>query len=168
MKDIKGFEGLYAITSCGKVWSYRYGKFLKSFDNRRGYQIVCLFKDGKKYNRRVHILVAEAFLEKPTDGQKYEVGHLDDCPYHNWVGNLKWMTRKENLDTDSFRKKQLIKIFTKVRCVETGKVYNSQKDAAHDVGIHPYGITCVLKGCQKTAGGYHWERVNEKQDFISK
>ena len=26
MKDIKGFEGLYAITSCGKVWSYRYGK----------------------------------------------------------------------------------------------------------------------------------------------
>ena len=72
------------------------------------------------------------------------------------------MTRKENLDTDSFRRKQLIKIFTKVRCVETGKVYNSQKDAALAVGIHPYGITCVLKGCQKTAGGYHWERVNEK------
>ena len=68
MKDIKGFEGLYAITSCGKVWSYRYGKFLRSFDNGRGYQIVCLFKDGKKYNKRVHILVAEAFLEKPTDG----------------------------------------------------------------------------------------------------
>ena len=27
-KDIKGYEGLYAITSCGKVWSYRRKKFL--------------------------------------------------------------------------------------------------------------------------------------------
>ncbi|MBQ8763120.1 MAG: hypothetical protein IJZ07_03355 [Clostridia bacterium] len=23
MRDIKGYEGLYAVTSCGKVWSYR-------------------------------------------------------------------------------------------------------------------------------------------------
>lgn len=29
MKDIKGYEGLYAITSCGKVWSYRRKIFLK-------------------------------------------------------------------------------------------------------------------------------------------
>lgn len=28
MKDIQGYEGLYAITSCGKVWSYRRKKFL--------------------------------------------------------------------------------------------------------------------------------------------
>ena len=30
MKDIKGYEGLYAITSCGKVWSYHSKKFLKA------------------------------------------------------------------------------------------------------------------------------------------
>ena len=29
MKDIIGYEGLYAITSCGKVYSYRTKKFLK-------------------------------------------------------------------------------------------------------------------------------------------
>lgn len=23
MRDIPGYEGLYAITSCGKVWSYK-------------------------------------------------------------------------------------------------------------------------------------------------
>lgn len=28
MRDIVGFEGLYAITSCGKVWSYKSNKFM--------------------------------------------------------------------------------------------------------------------------------------------
>lgn len=28
MKDIKGYEGLYAVTSCGKIWSYKRKKFL--------------------------------------------------------------------------------------------------------------------------------------------
>lgn len=68
MKDIKGFEGLYAITSCGKVWSYKYNKFLKDWSTGFGYRVVRLHKDGKKWNKRIHILVAEAYLEKPTDG----------------------------------------------------------------------------------------------------
>jgi hypothetical protein len=29
MKDIVGYEGLYAITSCGKVWSYKSKRFIK-------------------------------------------------------------------------------------------------------------------------------------------
>lgn len=35
MKDIKGYEGLYAITSCGKVWSYKRNKFLKPIHYKR-------------------------------------------------------------------------------------------------------------------------------------
>ena len=37
MIDIKGYEGLYAITSCGKVWSYRSKKFLEQ-SNVGGYR----------------------------------------------------------------------------------------------------------------------------------
>lgn len=29
MRDVVGFEGLYGITSCGRVWSYKAKKFLK-------------------------------------------------------------------------------------------------------------------------------------------
>ena len=46
MKDIKGYEGLYAITSCGKVWSYRSKKFLKPAKHQNGYLKVVLYKDG--------------------------------------------------------------------------------------------------------------------------
>ena len=29
MKDVIGYEGLYAVTSCGKVYSYKSERFLK-------------------------------------------------------------------------------------------------------------------------------------------
>ena len=45
MVDIKGYEGKYAITSCGKVWSYKTKRFLKTIKTRKGYEIVYLYKD---------------------------------------------------------------------------------------------------------------------------
>ena len=42
MKDIKGYEGLYAVTENGQVWSYRSQIFLKPMANKDGY----LSKDG--------------------------------------------------------------------------------------------------------------------------
>lgn len=168
MRDVIGFEGLYAITSCGKVWSYKRKKWMVGWYNGSGYHLVKLRKNGKDHTKRVHVLVAEAYLEKPIDGQKYEVGHLDDCPNHNWVGNLKWMTHSENLDTDSFRQKQKKKQFTKIRCVETGKIFPDQREAGKFCKRNWYGINCVLNGKQKTCGGYHWERVYENEENIQK
>ena len=165
MRDVIGFEGLYAITRCGKVWSYKSKRWVNGWYNGAGYHLVRLRKNKKNYTKRVHVLVAEAYLGRPEDPMMTDVGHLDDNRLNNNVNNLKWMTRSENLNTDSFREKQSMKTFTKIRCVETGEIYNSQRDAGRAVGIHPYGITCVLMGRQKTAGGYHWERTDEKQDY---
>lgn len=44
----------------------------------------------------------------------------------------------------------------KVKCVETCYVFDSIKKAAEYVGISPGGITSVLKGRQRSAGGYKW------------
>lgn len=46
MRDIPGFEGLYSVTSCGKVWSCRSKKFLKPYKRGRGYWTIDLLKDG--------------------------------------------------------------------------------------------------------------------------
>ncbi len=45
-----------------------------------------------------------------------------------------------------------------IRCmnVDTGKVYNSLKEAGQDCGIQSSKISEVCKGKRKTAGGYHW------------
>ena len=40
MVDIKNYEGLYAITEDGKVWSHRSKKFLKPRNNGHGYFVL--------------------------------------------------------------------------------------------------------------------------------
>lgn len=54
MRDIKGFEGIYAITSCGKVWSYKRKIFLSPRYDKDGYLRVNLRKDNKAYTRFIH------------------------------------------------------------------------------------------------------------------
>lgn len=50
--------------------------------------------------------------------------------------------------------------FKRVRCVETGKIYNSQSEAAQEYGITQAAISLVCKGINKTAKKMHWEFVN--------
>lgn len=44
-----------------------------------------------------------------------------------------------------------------VRCVETGVVYESAKDAALRLGIDHSSITKCCRGARNICGGYHWE-----------
>lgn len=48
-----------------------------------------------------------------------------------------------------------------IRCVETKKVYNSMTEAMKKTGIDRRNIGQCLSGRTKTAGGFHWEYVEE-------
>ena len=158
MKDIIGYEGLYAITTCGKVWSHRRQRFLKPADNGHGYLQVILCKDGVRKHYRVHRLVAEAYIPNPEN--KQYINHKDTVRNHNWVNNLEWATAKENKNYVGNKpyEKGTIK---KVRCVETDTIYKNIADAGRQTNICERGIHFALTGKQKTAGGYHWEYVQE-------
>lgn len=47
----------------------------------------------------------------------------------------------------------------RIRCVDTGKVYNKQSEAARDLGIDPAAVSDSLKTGRKRAG-YLFERVD--------
>ena len=49
-----------------------------------------------------------------------------------------------------------------IRCIETGIVYNSHKEAAKAVGTSTTCLSFYFKGIIKTTAGYHWEHVNCK------
>lgn len=159
MKDIIGYEGLYAITSCGKVWSYRKQRFLKQEITPYGYCQVVLSKNGEQKHFRVHKLVAQAYIENPDN--KNEIDHIDRNRLNNAVPNLRWVSSAENKQNTSRvgEKKQ----FTKIRCIETGEIYKSCAAAARAIGVHVYTLNCCVNGKQKTCGGYHWERVVESE-----
>ena len=49
----------------------------------------------------------------------------------------------------------------KVICVETGMVFNSITEAAHNLNISRQSVRDVCHGKHKTAGGYHWKFFSE-------
>ena len=153
MKDIKGYEGLYAVTSCGKVWSYKSKKFLSPGDDGHGYQMVSLCKNGKTKSKRIHRLVAEAYLPNPENLP--EIDHIVPLSKggKNNVQNLQWISKKDNV------KKAVCK---KIYCIENGKVYESQTQAARELGLSQGNLSRVCRGIFEQTGGYHFKRMTEE------
>ena len=148
MKDIKGYEGLYAVTSCGKIWSYRSKKFLKPKKNSTGYLQVNLCKDGSKKTVHVHRMVADAYLLPPSkDMVNPTVDHIDGNKEHNYINNLQWLSNADNIKKSNCKE---------VICVELNKCYSSISAAARENGIHRTTISQALHGFLKTADGYTW------------
>ena len=96
-KDILGYEGVYKISNEGRVMSLKFGKqkLLKNSVNSEGYFTVGL--NRKTYH--IHRLVAEHFLDKPEG--KSEIDHIDGNRLNNDVKNLRWVTHKENHNTEA-------------------------------------------------------------------
>ena len=155
MKDIKGYEGLYAVTKDGQVWSYKSKKFLKPYKAYNGYLRVKLTKDGVEKNKRVQRLVLETYY--PIEGMDdLEVDHIDFNIENNSLNNLRWLPKMENC----CRHKNNESGYKKVRCIETGIIYSSIREASKQTGVCRSSISQCYNGKQKTAGGFHWEFVD--------
>lgn len=159
MKDITGYEGLYAITSCGKVWSYRSKKFLKPNIYKTGYYAYRLYKDGKQKSYLAHRLVAEAYIDNPD--KLPEVNHKDEIKSHNWIGNLEWCSNEYNRHYGTQIQRASEKKQTKVMCNETGQVFDSFQDAHEWMGFsrRSSALSCYFKRGYKTCGGYTWRKL---------
>lgn len=153
MKDIKGYEGQYAITEEGQVWSYKRKIFLKPCLTR-GYLWVGLCKNGITKKFKIHRLVAEAFIPNPEN--KPEVNHKDENKQNNCVSNLEWMTTKENINYGTRNKRVAVKNSKPVLCVELNKIFESQTVAAQELNLHRESINACCNGKAKTTGGYHF------------
>ena len=113
-KDIKDYEGLYQVSSCGRVKSLNYRhagteKILKQSTDKSGYKVVSLSQNNKMKAYKVHRLVATAFLDNPNDYK--EINHIDECKYNNFVENLEWCTHKYNANYGT-RKERISKAMT--------------------------------------------------------
>lgn len=158
MKDIVGWEGLYAITSCGRVWSYRKQKFLTPFIDGSGYYNASLYNKGIRKAYKIHRLVAEAFIPNPNN--LTDVNHKDEDKTHNHINNLEWLSHKDNVNygTNIERMKANMPHTVNVLCVETGIEYPSIRDAARQTGLYASNISACINGRAQTTGGLHWVR----------
>lgn len=99
-RPVSGYEGLYSVSSTGRVRNDRRGTTLSERRNSEGYARVALSRDGSYRHFVVHRLVAKAYIPNPTN--KPLVLHGKNGNQDNSVGNLRWGTHKENM-ADRFR-----------------------------------------------------------------
>lgn len=96
-KPIVGYEGIYEVSSQGRVKNAKTERILKTWSSGlSGYTKVELSKGGKAKPFFVHRLVAEAFLPNP-DKRKSQIDHINFVRTDNRVSNLEWVTPEENI-----------------------------------------------------------------------
>lgn len=97
-KEIADFEGLYLISSFGRVKSIINNKILTPCIVRANGLVVGLMRNGKVEKRQVSRLVAAVFIPNPEN--KPCVDHIDGVRFHNFVENLRWCSINENNNFD--------------------------------------------------------------------
>ena len=99
-RDVKGYEGLYQVSNLGNVKSLNYNRGGKERILKPSYSVgylkvsLCLNKAVK--NRKIHQLVAEAFLNHKSCGHNLVVNHINFNKTDNRVDNLEIVTAREN------------------------------------------------------------------------
>lgn len=163
-KDIIGFEGHYQVSNKGKIRSIKNNKIkeLKPYKEikRCGYLSVYLRLPGQKFTKKVHRLVAEAFIPNPNGFP--EVNHIDENKENNCVENLEWCTGEYNLCYGTRLKR--ISESNKMKVAQyslNGKlleIFNSQGEAAEKTNSTQGGISDCIRGRIKTHNGYIWKK----------
>lgn len=180
-KDINGYEGLYKVSNYGRVKSLgnkpRYPNrkdiILKQGKNSNYYWVVILYKDGLTRTKKVHRLVAEAFIDNPLN--KLVIDHYypvtkELC--NNCLYNLRWVTMKENMqhsiELNRFKKPPLYLKRGKEHCNSKPviqydlsnnfiKQWYCMADIKRECNFNRSYINSNCTGKTKTAYGYKWK-----------
>jgi len=106
--DIVCYEGLYQVSSLGKIRSLNRtvkwkngvrtlkGKIISGAINNTGHRYVSLCKHGKHTKKYVHRLVASMFFKVTLSGHKIVVNHIDYDKLNNNKTNLEVITQRIN------------------------------------------------------------------------
>lgn len=172
----------YWISNMGRIWSERSQCFVYGTPiGRCGHIDVSLHRDGIRYHRYIHRLVAEAFKPNPF---KYPfVRHLDDDPSNNYVENLDWGTQTDNVQDsinnghfyyldESDREKAMQKrrmpiIAVNIRTGEQIR-FESQQEASRRLKLNQSSINAVINGRRSRAGCWYFAKDGKEINDLSR
>lgn len=146
-KEIKFGKGVtlryrYAVSSSGRMASYTKdvtdGDLLKGA-TIQGYSSLNLRPNGESYTRYLHKLVAEFFVPKKSNKQKFVI-HADYNKKNNLAKNLRWATQEEV--NEHYRKNPALKLvgsriryskLTEAKVVKIKEMLNSGRTTVKNI-----------------------------------
>ena len=161
-KPINGFPK-YQVSNQGRIKNIESGRIFTGTRDAFGYIHVRLINPQGTYTlRKVHRLVAEAFLPNPEG--KPIIDHIDEDKTNNTLGNLRWVTYSENSQAYEKKRKepdsekQLLqhKIAQYTLDGELVATFDKISEITKTLSIGRYGIYCTCYGKLRSNGGFMW------------
>ena len=171
-KTIPGFEGLYEVSTQGRVrsldkyvnsrWGCKRlikGQIIKPIEHYNGYLFVSLYYQRKQIIKSVHRIVAETFISNPDN--KPCIDHINTNRQDNRIVNLRWCTPKENEANELTKAKHINgnnakKVNQLTLDGELVRVWLSGREITRELGFDNRGISDCCIGKRKTAYGFKW------------
>lgn len=185
-RTIKGTDDKYSVSNLGNVKRNEHytivsptsqhpngakmfyeEKEVKGYIDKEGYRIVYLQASDKKLTKKVHRLVAEAFIPNPNNLS--QVNHKDENRLNNSVQNLEWCDAKYNANhgtrKDKLRKISGIRVAQYDLSGNLIKIWDSISQASQYFGTKT--TTSIRRVCKKEPGrntykGFIWRYVDKK------
>ena len=128
---------------------FDYKKFATKAAKDLGYpkSVIKEIKDAKSDEEISRIM--KIARERAFDDENFNFNGLNEV-------NKRRARKQRKLNTKHVRKST----YTKVKCLKTGKIYNSINEAAADLGVSQSNIVACCKGRINTCGGTGWEYVD--------
>lgn len=130
----------------------KHGRILKP-EIRNGYYSVGLMKNGKRVHKRIHRLVAEAFISNPDNLP--QVNHKDENKLNNEVSNLEWC---DNTYNTYYSRHQDLSVY----CFDLDEYFKSATEASVHTGVCRTSIVKACRGQLTQAGGKWWCYAKDK------
>lgn len=164
-KWIEVFKG-YKVSNLGEVYSTKTNRLLKKHTDRYGYLYVSMCIDGKLKFKKIHRLVAKAFLNDYSDN--LQVNHKNENKKDNRVSNLEMCDNKYNCNYGS-RKTVLAKaVIQETLNGNFIKEWTSTREIQRELGFSNTAISACCRGYMRDshngkiypvhqAFGYKWK-----------
>lgn len=163
-KPIIGYEGLYEVSSWGRIKSLNYmhthRAFIMPLQKRKdGYIQINLSKNGKAKRYYVHRLLMTAFSPEKSKIYK-EVNHKNEIKSDNRLENLEWCDKSYNVNfgtrNDRASKKLSKTILQYSLNGELIAEHKSSYEIERKLGFNRSNISSCCHGRQLTSYGYKW------------